>query len=131
MGLSLMPIVRMVELVILMSLVKAYAQQLPAQQPTGPTVEQRLGSAIAALIVENARLATELENARQTIAKLQASNNDTIAHDVALGITDNTGLYTNLGTVTLPINCGYVGNIPSMNMLNAIPALPLDETGQA
>jgi hypothetical protein len=46
--------------------------QAQQQQPTGPTVEQRLGSAIAALIVENARLATELENARQMIAKLQA-----------------------------------------------------------
>ena len=67
-----MPVVRMVVLVILMSLVKAYAQQLPVQQPTGPTVEQRLGSTIAALIVENARLATELENAKQMIAKMQA-----------------------------------------------------------
>jgi hypothetical protein len=44
----------------------AHAQQPTQQQPTGPTVEQRLGSAIAALIVENARLATELENARQS-----------------------------------------------------------------
>jgi hypothetical protein len=51
----------------------AHAQQLPAQQqPTGPTVEQRLGSTIAALIVENARLASELENAKQMIAKMQA-----------------------------------------------------------
>jgi hypothetical protein len=50
----------------------ALAQQPTQQQPTGPTVEQRLGSTIAALIVENARLATELENAKQMIAKLQA-----------------------------------------------------------
>jgi hypothetical protein len=52
----------------------AFAQQpIPQQQqPAGPTVEQRLGSTIAALIVENARLASELENARATIAKLQA-----------------------------------------------------------
>jgi hypothetical protein len=49
----------------------AFAQQ-QQQQPAGPTVEQRLGSAIAALIVENARLATELENARQMMIKLQA-----------------------------------------------------------
>jgi hypothetical protein len=51
----------------------AHAQQLQQQQqPTGPTIEQRLGSTIAALIVENARLATELEKAREMIAKLQA-----------------------------------------------------------
>jgi hypothetical protein len=53
----------------------AFAQQLQQQQqqqPTGPTVEQRLGSTIAALIVENARLATELENARAMIARMQA-----------------------------------------------------------
>jgi hypothetical protein len=60
-----------------------------------------------------------------------ASNNDTIAHDVSIGITDSTSLYTNLGTVTLPINAGYVGNIPSVNLLNAITTLPLDETGQS
>jgi hypothetical protein len=34
-------------------------------------VEQRLGSVIAALTVENARLAAELETARQTIEKLK------------------------------------------------------------
>jgi hypothetical protein len=52
----------------------AFAQQpIPQQQqPAGPTVEQRLASTIAALIVENARLATELEKAREMIAKLQA-----------------------------------------------------------
>jgi hypothetical protein len=74
---------------------------------------------------------TNTQTAPTKVFAVVASNNDTIAHDVALGITDSTGIYTNLGTVSLPINCGYVGNIPSVNMLNAIPALPLDETGQA
>jgi len=74
-GLS-MTVVRMIVLVILMSLAKAYAQQLPVQhaqllQPPTPSVEQRLGGSIAALVVENARLAAELETARQTIEKLK------------------------------------------------------------
>jgi hypothetical protein len=48
-----------------------------------------------------------------------ASNNDTIAHDVTIGITDSTDLiYTNLGTVTIPINPGYIGSVPSVNLLN-------------
>ena len=42
-----------------------------AQQLSPPSVEQRLGSTIAALIVENARLATELDNAKQLIMRLQ------------------------------------------------------------
>jgi hypothetical protein len=74
---------------------------------------------------------TNTRSASTKVFAVIASNNDTIAHDVLLGITDNTNVYTNLGTVTLAINCGYVGNIPSVNMLNAIPSLPLDETGQA
>lgn len=40
------------------------------------TVEQRLGATIAALIVENARLATELEAAKQAIAKLHAEKQE-------------------------------------------------------
>ena len=40
-------------------------------QPQTPSVEQRLGGSIAALVVENARLAAELETARQTIEKLK------------------------------------------------------------
>ena len=60
-----------VGLVLLFSSI-AYAQ---STQAPSPTVEQRLGSAIAALIVENARLATVLESARQMIAKMQAESN--------------------------------------------------------
>jgi hypothetical protein len=74
---------------------------------------------------------TNTQSAPTKVFAVIASNNDTIAHDIKLGITDSSNNYTNLGTVTLAINCGYVGNIPSVNMLNAIPSLPLDETGQA
>lgn len=42
----------------------------------GQTVEQRLGATIAALIVENARLATELEAAKQALAKLHAEKQE-------------------------------------------------------
>jgi hypothetical protein len=63
---------------------------------------------------------TNAQGAPTKVFAVIASNNDTIAHDVLLGITDNTNNYTNLGTVTLAINCGYVGNIPSVNMLSAI-----------
>jgi hypothetical protein len=51
----------------------ASASMVQAQllQPQTPTVEQRLGASIAALVVENARLASELETARQTIEKLK------------------------------------------------------------
>jgi hypothetical protein len=66
---------------------------------------------------------TNTQSAPTKVFAVIASNNDTIAHDVAIGITDSTGIYTNFGTVSLPINCGYVGNIPSVNMLNAVPAL--------
>jgi hypothetical protein len=31
----------------------------------------------------------------------------------------------------LAINAGYLGTVPSVNLLSAIPSLPLDETGQA
>jgi hypothetical protein len=44
---------------------------LAQQNPISP-VEQRLVNAISALIYENARLAAELDTAKQTIAKLQA-----------------------------------------------------------
>jgi hypothetical protein len=57
------------------------------------------------------------------------SSNDTISHDIQIGITDSTG-FTPLGTVTIPINAGYVGTVPPVNLLNSIAALPLDETGQ-
>jgi hypothetical protein len=67
---------RLVILITIMGTIAHAQQQLPVQQPTGPTVEQRLGSTIAALIVENARLATELENARQHVMKLQSELNE-------------------------------------------------------
>jgi hypothetical protein len=60
-----------------------------------------------------------------------ATNNDTIAHDCRIGINDPTGGFFLLGTVTLPINAGNIGTVPSVSLLNAIPALPLDETGQS
>jgi hypothetical protein len=63
-----------INLIVIISLALGYVAfaQQQQQQPTVPTTEQRLGSTIAALIVENARLATELEKAREMIAKLQA-----------------------------------------------------------
>jgi hypothetical protein len=70
-------------------------------------------------------------NAGTTPSKIFAvvvSNNDTVAHDVQLGIMDATGFYP-LGTVTVPINAGYIGTIPSVSLLNSIAAMPLDETG--
>lgn len=49
---------------------------LLATPAASQTVEQRLGATIAALIVENARLATELEAAKQMIVKLQAKQEE-------------------------------------------------------
>lgn len=43
-----------------------------AEKTCAQTVEQRLGGTLGALIVENARLATELDAAKQTIAQLRA-----------------------------------------------------------
>jgi hypothetical protein len=63
-----------------------------------------------------------------------ASNNDTSAHDIQIGITDQGSSsvgFTPLGTVTVPANAGYIGTVPSVSLLNSISALPLDETGQA
>jgi hypothetical protein len=60
------------------------------------------------------------------------SNNDTVAHDIQIGITD-TGTtpvgFSPLGTVSVPINAGFIGTVPSVSLLT-IGALPLDETGQ-
>ena len=63
------------------------------------------------------------------IFALIASNNDTLAHDVIVGITDVANTFTALGTVTIPISAGYVGTTPSVNMLTGLLSLPLDETG--
>jgi hypothetical protein len=62
------------------------------------------------------------------------SNNDTVSHDIQIGITDTGGTpvgFTPLGTVTVLSNAGYIGTVPSVSLLNSIAALPLDETGQA
>ena len=74
---------------------------------------------------------TNQNQAPTKVLAVVASNNDTIAHDVAMGVTDSANTFTILGTTTLPINAGNVGSIPSVSLLNSIPALPLDETGQA
>ena len=57
-------------------------------------------------------------------------NNDTISHDVQLGILDPTLGFIPMGTGTIPINAGYVGTVPAVNLLSLIGGLPLDETGQ-
>jgi hypothetical protein len=72
---------------------------------------------------------TNTQCAPTKVSAVVASNNDTIAHDVIIGITDSTNTFTALGTVAVPINGGYVGAVPSVSLLS-IPALPLDETGQ-
>ncbi len=55
---------------LLLLVVAATVVPVSAQQ--SPTIEQRLGATIGSLIVENSRLAIELDAAKQTIAKLQA-----------------------------------------------------------
>jgi hypothetical protein len=66
------------------------------------------------------------------IVGVTACNNDTVSHDLQVAINDpGTGLTVVLGTVTLPINAGFVGTVPTVSLLNSIPALPLDETSQA
>jgi hypothetical protein len=60
---------------------------------------------------------------------ITACNNDTIEHD-KIGITNTIGFFL-LGTVALPMNAGNVGTVPSVSLLNSIPSLPLDETGQS
>jgi hypothetical protein len=65
------------------------------------------------------------------IVAVIASNNDTIAHDVIIGITDTNNTFTALGTASLPINAGYIGTVPSVSLLNSLPALPLDGSGQS
>jgi hypothetical protein len=72
---------------------------------------------------------TNQKQAPTKVIGVVVSNNDTITHDVMIGIADSTNVFISLGTVTIPINAGFVGSIPSVNMLNSIPA-PLDETGQ-
>jgi hypothetical protein len=59
------------------------------------------------------------------------SNNDTISHDIQIGIVDSVAGFMPLGTVTVPVNAGYVGTVPSVSLLNSIAALPLDEPGQS
>lgn len=75
-----------------------------------------------------------IQTAPSKVYAVIASNNDTVAHDIQIGITD-TGTspvgFTPLGTVTVPINAGYIGTVPSVSLLNSIAALPLDETGQS
>jgi len=51
-------------------LIVACATMAFAQQAPNP-IEQRLAGVIASLMIENARLAVELDAARQTIAQLQ------------------------------------------------------------
>jgi hypothetical protein len=76
---------------------------------------------------------TNSQGAPTKIFAVIATNNDTVPHDIQIGITD-TGAspvgFTPLGTVTIPSNAGFIGGIPSINLLTAIAALPLDETGQ-
>lgn len=76
---------------------------------------------------------TNLNGAPTKIFAVIATNNDTIAHDIQIGITD-TGTspvgFTPVGCVTVPANAGFVGSAPAINLLTGIAALPLDETGQ-
>ena len=79
--------------------------------------------------IATARLTDPTSVASKVFAAI-ASNNDTVDHDVIIGITDSNNLFTALGTVTVPTNAGYVGTKPSVNLFIGIPAIPLDETGQ-
>jgi len=72
-----------------------------------------------------------LQTAPSKICAVIACNNDTVSHDIKVGILDTVVGFTPLGTVTVPINAGYIGTVPSVNLLANIAALPLDETGQA
>jgi hypothetical protein len=73
---------------------------------------------------------TDPNSVASKVFNLQAVSNDTIAHDIQVGVTDSTQSFFVLGTVTVPINAGAIGTVPSLNLLVSIPGLPLDETGQ-
>lgn len=72
---------------------------------------------------------TNSQGAPTKVFAVIVSSNDTVAHDVQLGVLDSVNGFFPLGTVTVPINSGYVGSVQSINLLSAISALPLDETG--
>jgi hypothetical protein len=59
------------------------------------------------------------------VKNLQATSNDTSAHDIA--VFKNVG-GTNylIGTVAVPASAGFSSTVPAVNLLQALPGLPVD-----
>src|SRR5262252_5386241 len=73
---------------------------------------------------------TNSQSAPTKVFAVVACNNDTIAHDIQLGVLDATLGFVPMGTATVPVNAGFLGTVPAVNILALIGGLPLDETGQ-
>jgi hypothetical protein len=73
---------------------------------------------------------TNAQAAPTKIFAVIASNNDTVPHDIQIGILDATAGFFPIGTVTVQLNAGYAASVPSVSLLNLIAGLPLDDTGQ-
>jgi hypothetical protein len=73
---------------------------------------------------------TNAQAAPTKIIAIIACSNDTVPHDIQIGILDATAGFFPIGTVTVQLGSGYAAGAPSVSLLNSIVGLPLDDTGQ-
>jgi hypothetical protein len=73
---------------------------------------------------------TNSQSAPTKVFGIVVISSDSAARDLQISI-GSSGVFFVLGTVTIPASSGIIGTVPSVSLLNSIPAFPLDETGQA